>query len=320
MGGAGYHIIGGGRWDLSSSMYMAVVTLSTVGFSETLPGMAETPWARPWTVLLILFGSGSLLYFASTLTAVIVEGDLQGLFKRRSMSRSIDKVDKHVIVCGIGATGLHVAIELKRSDSAFVVVERSMAKIEELEEEIGEFLYVIGDATHDHVLIEAQIDRARGLVTTLTDDRDNLFVTLTARALREDLRIISKVVHDEAKTKLHRAGADVAVSPSLIGGVRMASEMLRPSVVQFLDQMLRDQEVNRRIEEIAVPHNSSLIGKTLQEVNLRETADSLVVAIRENDGSHLYNPSGNVCLAAGHVLIVMARTDEISKLRKYVAE
>ena len=130
------------------------------------------------------------------------------------------------------------------------------------------------------MLENAQIDRARGPFTALTDDRDNLFLTLTARALRQDLRIISTVVQDESKTKLLRAGANVTVSPSAIGGVRMASEMLRPSVVQFLNQMLRDQEGNRRIEEIAVPQNSSLIGKTLQEVHLRQIADSLVVAIR----------------------------------------
>ena len=195
-----------------------------------------------------------------------------------------------------------------------------MAKIEVLEEEIGEFLYVISDATQDHVLENSQTNRAHGLVTALTEDRDNLFVTLNARALRQDLRIISKAVQDESKTKLLRAGANVTVSPSAIGGVHMASEMLRPSVIHFLDQMLRDQEGNRRIEEIAVPQNSSLIGKTLQEVHLRQIADSLVVAIREIDGSHLYNPSEDVRLDAGHVLIVRARNDEISALRKYVAQ
>ena len=318
VGGYGYWFIGDGRWDLSECLYMAVVTLSTVGFSETLPNMDTVPYARPWTVTLILLGSGTLLYFASTLTAIIVEGDLGGLVRRNRMRRSLEHISDHVIVCGVGATGKHVVGELTDSNIPFVVVDRNESKIERLEEEIGEFLYVIDEATLDHALIEAGIERARGIVAALTDDRDNLYVTISSRALNEKLRIVSKCVKDEAADKLRRAGADVIVSPSRIGGVRMASQMLRPTVVQFLDNMLRDREANRRIEELVLLPDSKLLGATLAHANFRAFGDALVVAVRQTDGQHVYNPPADYILEAGQVLIVMARADEMNALRGHV--
>ncbi len=319
IGGYGYWFIGDGRWSLGECVYMAIVTLSTVGFSETLPDMAHVPGARPWTVALILLGSGSLLYFASTLTAIIVEGDLGGFFRRNRMHRSLEKVHDHVIVCGVGATGLHVVTELASSHTPFVVIDRDPAKIERLEEEIGEFLYVVDEATQDHALQEAGIARARGVVAALTDDRDNLYVTIASRALNDKLRIVSKCVQDEAADKLRRAGADVIVSPALIGGMRMASEMIRPTVVQFLDNMLRDHRSNRRIEEVAVPRGSKLAGTTLAEADFRQFGGALVVAIRTHDGEHVYNPPANHVLEPGQVLIVMATADSVDALRNYVS-
>ena len=318
VGGYGYWFIGAGQWELQDCLYMAVVTLSTVGFSETLEGMDDVPNARVWTVTLILLGSGTLLYFASTLTAIIVEGDLRGLFRRNRMRRKLTEISDHVIVCGVGATGTHVVLELAHSDTPFVVIDREVAKIERLEEEIGEFLYVIDEATQDHALIEAGIKRARGVVAALTDDRDNLYVTIASRALGEQLRIVSKCVQDEAGDKLKRAGADVIVSPSLIGGMRMASQMLRPSVVQFLDNMLRDKATNRRIEEVAVPENSKLAGNSLAAASFRDFGDALVVAIRDEEGQHIYNPPADHTLEAGQVLIVMGETGQLDLLRAYV--
>ena len=318
VGGYGYWFIGGGKWELQECLYMAVVTLSTVGFSETLEGMDTVPNARVWTVTLILFGSGTLLYFASTLTAIIVEGDLQGLLWRNRMRRKLNEISGHVIVCGVGATGMHVVLELASSDTPFVVIDKNPAKIERLEEEIGEFLYVIDEATQDHALEMAGIKRARGIVAALTDDRDNLYVTIASRALNEELRIVSKCVADEANDKLKRAGADVVVSPSLIGGTHMASLMLRPSVVQFLDNMLRDRAINRRIEEVAVPENSKLAGSSLAAADFRRFGDALVVAIRHSDGQHVYNPPADHALEPGQVLIVMGEIGHLDALRKAV--
>lgn len=320
VGALGYWWIGDGDWTLMDCLYMAVITLSTVGFGETLPGMNEVPLARSWTVVLILLGSGTLLYFASTLTALIVEGDLRGAIRRRRMGTLLSQLTNHVIVCGVGSTGQHVVAELVRSRSAIVVIDTHVERIERVvaDHPDADILYVHGDATEDHVLEEAGIERAAGLIAALQDDRDNLFVTITARALSDTIRLVSKAAESENVMKLERAGADAVVSPAVIGAVRMASEMVRPSVMQFLDQMVTNPAQTRRIEEVLVTADSPLAGNRLQEAGLRETSDALVIAIRYVDGHHEYNPRGDTELRAGMVLIVLVKADDVKELKRHV--
>lgn len=319
VGGYGYWWIGDGRWELSECLYMSVVTISTVGFGETLDDMPDVPGARGWTVLLILLGSGTMVYFASALTAMIVEGDLQTVLGRNRMLRNLEKVQDHIIVCGVGATGMHVVAELAATRTPFVVIDRDAVKIDKLIAEHGEFPFVIDEATQDRALILAGIGRARGIVSALTDDRDNLYVTIAARALNDRLRIVSKCVADEAADKLRRAGANVVVSPSLIGGTRMASEMVRPTVVQFLDSMMRDRTVTRRIEEVAIPEQSKLSGKPLSRAGLRDFGDTLVLAVRRPDGSQLINPAADHKIESGQILIVLAEATQLARLREHCA-
>lgn len=320
VGAAGYHTIGGGIWPFGDCLYMAVITLSTVGFAETLPGMSESPAARIWTGTLILLGSGTLLYFASTLTAFIVEGDLRGAIRRRTMTRLVDRVDKHIIVCGVGSTGMHIVEELEQSGTEYVVVERERSRLERLVAELGhEVLYVLGDATEDHTLEAAGVERATGLIAALSEDRDNLFVTITARALSDRVRIVAKAVDIDNTTKLMRAGANSVVAPAKIGGARMASEMVRPSVMQFLDNIVRDTD-SRRIEELLLTAESPLAGMPLMDAQLREACDALVIAVRFLDGRHEYNPGPELILRPGMVLIVLARSGELSMIERYVNE
>lgn len=320
VGAAGYHAIGGGRWSFSECLYMAAITLSTVGFAETLPDMANVPGARPWTLVLILLGSGTLLYFASTFTALVVEGDLRGAIARRRMSQQLHQVENHVIVCGVGSTGQHVVEELVSSRTPIVVVDRNVERIRRIvaHHPGASILQVHGDATQDDVLEQAGIRRAKGLIAALHDDRDNLFVTITARALSSSVRIVSKAAESDTIVKLQRAGADSVVSPAVIGAVRLASEMVRPSVVQFLDQMARHPEQPRSIEEMVIPAGSHLAGRALHDSGLRSAVDVLVIAIRHRDGHHEYNPRGDTVLAAGMVLIALVRTDEVDQLRRYI--
>lgn len=317
VGAMGYQIIGQGRWSLHDSLYMSVITLSTVGFGETLEGMEVVPGARTWTAVLILLGSGTLLYFASTLTALIVEGDLRDALRRGTMRQSLTDIQDHVIVCGVGSTGVHVLAELLASRIPLVIVDLSLERIERILDDVEErhLLYVHGDATEDQVLEDAGIHRARGLIAALHDDRENLFVTVTARALSDRVRIVAKAVEHENVAKLERGGADVVVAPALIGGVRLASEMVRPSVVRFFDALARDREQTRRIEEIPITPNSSLIGCRLADAGIREVVDALVIAIRDRTGRHEYNPSADWVIEEGMVLIVLVRTDEIEILK-----
>jgi voltage-gated potassium channel len=283
-----------------------------------LPGMATVQGARVWTLLLILLGSGSLVFFVSSFTAFIVEGDIQGALRRRRMQKKIDQLSDHFIVVGVGATGIHVVGELIASKVPFVVVETNEERLVALSEQLGpDFLYVRGDATLDHTLEQAGIMRAKGLAATLREDKDNAFVTITARALNPKLRIAAKVTEDSSETKLKRAGADTIVSPSFIGGMRLASELVRPSVVEFLDKM-RSQDL--RVEEVPIPDGSPLIGAPLRETGIRHQSNVLVLAVREPDGAYSYNPGPDFTLVSGQTLVVLCRTEDLNTLRRGISD
>ncbi|MCB9666119.1 MAG: potassium channel protein [Alphaproteobacteria bacterium] len=316
VGTTGFHLLGRGRWSWFDALYMTVITISTVGYGETLSDMADVPWARPWTLALILSGTGALLYFVSMLTALVVEGDLRGLMERRRMNTRIDACTDHVIVCGCGTTGRHVIGELIATRTPYVAIDSDTERLAELSDEYGEdFVHIEGDATDDAVLREAGVTRARGVLTALRDDRDNLFVTISARSLNDRLRIVARAVEGSAERKLRRAGADAIVSPNFIGGMRLASEMIRPSVVQFLDVMLRDRDRGIRIESVTLPAGTALQGRTLRESRIRERTELLVIAVAEADGSYVFNPGAEHRLAAGQTLVVMGDADDVDRLR-----
>lgn len=317
LGATSYYAVGDGRWSLFDCFYMTIITLSTVGFAETLEGMNDVPEARAVTVGLIVLGSGTLLYFISSLTALIVEGDLQGILRRRSMQRAIGTLSNHIIVCGIGTTGRHIATELEAVGIPFVVIDTSGPRLEELNEEFDErLLYVLGDATDDHILELAGVERARGVISALNDDKANLFVTISARALNPQARIVAKSIESSTEAKLRRAGADAVVAPNYIGGVRLFSEMVSPKTVAFLDRIVRfGSGISVGIESIDIPEGSPLEGKRLSETTLRE-AGALVVAVHRSDGDYVYNPGSEHLVQAGDSLIVLAESQDVEKLRK----
>lgn len=319
VGATSYYAVGEGRWSWFDCFYMTIITLSTVGFAEVLEGMNEIPEARGVTVALIVLGSGTLLYFISSMTALIVEGDIQGVLRRRSMQRAIGSLKEHIIVCGIGTTGWHIATELHAVRIPFVVIDRNRERLEELEEEFEERLhYVLGDATDDHSLELAGIERARGVISALNDDKANLFVTITARALNPTARIVAKSIEPSTEAKLRRAGADSVVAPNYIGGVRLFSEMVSPKTVAFLDRIVRfGNGISVGIEALDVPSDSALVGKRLSEANLRQ-AGALVVAVHRVDDEYIYNPGGEYELAAGDSLLVLAESQDVEKVRNHL--
>jgi len=316
MGAAGFHMVGGGRWSWFDCFYMTVITLSTVGFAETLEGMNEIPEARVVTITLIVLGSGTLLYFISSLTALIVEGDLQGILRRRRMERAIGSLSEHVILCGIGTTGWHIASELRAIGVPFVVVDKDRERLDELNAEFGdELLFVCGDATDDHVLDLAGVERARGVISALNDDKSNLFVTISARALNPTARIVAKSIEPSTERKLKRAGADAVVAPNYIGGVRLFSEMVSPKTVAFLDRIVQfGGGISVGLDAIDVPAESRLVGQRLAETDIRE-AGALVVAVHRANGDYVYNPGGEQMLEAGDSLIVLVEAEDATRLR-----
>lgn len=320
-GSIGLYVLGEGRWELSECVYMTVITLSTVGFGE-LSQMHLVPGARPLTILLIVSGVGALAYVQGNLTALLVEGVIGQAWRRNRMRKAIERLEGHVVVAGAGSTGRHVIEELVATHTPFVVIDRNGEHLERISGDFagGRMLYVHGDATDDHILLEAGITRARGVVAALTHDKDNLFVTLSARSLNANARIVSKIVEDATAAKMLKAGASSAVNPTLIGGRRLASELIRPEVNEFLDQMLRDKDKNLRIEEAVVPEGSSFSGVPLKDTPIRRETRLLVVAVRDKDRQFVYNPDPDYVIHCGATLIVMGEAESVVKLRRILSE
>lgn len=310
---------GDDRWTFFECFYLAVITVSSVGFGETLPGMEDVIEARIIVLILIMVGSLTLLWFLSTFTAFMIEGDLRGILRFRQMQKKIDKLSEHIIVCGAGNTGEHVIAELLRDEHPFVVVDTDEERIRLLEKDLGgKIMYVVGDATDDHILMQAGIERASGVIAALHTDKDNLFVVVSAKALTEGVRkktfrIVTKAVDSSARGKLRRAGATAIVSPNEIGGLRLVSEMIRPTAVEFLDRLLRTDR-KLRVEDVTIPAESNLVGQTLARASIRETG-ALVIAVQQPDNEIVYNPNSSLVLRAGASLIVIAHMEDVIRLR-----
>lgn len=312
LGAAGYAWLE--HWSFADGLYMAVITVGTVGYGEVNP-LSTT--GRAYTILFILLSTGVMVYATSSLTAVIVEGDLFEQFKKRKMNQRIRKLSGHYIVCGESSLGRHIIEELRCTGQPFVVIERDPDKIAPLIEQ--GLLAITGDATLDATLVAAGIERAAGLVTSLHTDADNLFVVLTARRLNPRLRIIAKALDAATRDKLTQVGADGVVMPEAIGGLRMASELLRPNVVSFLDVMLRDKDESIRLDEIRIDAGSTAIGQTLADSGVTTAEGAALVAITTPDAGYRFNPPAETRLAAGDVLILLGNTHIIRRLAEQLS-
>ena len=297
VGTIGYRLIGGAEYSLIECLYMTVVTLTTVGYREVID-LSSSPSGQIFTVLLLMLGVGSFLYFFSNMMAFMIEGTLERMFWKRRMTRRIARMRDHYIVCGGGRTGSYVIDELISTDRPFVLIEQDSDRVEELFERFGnEFGVVIGDATSDPSLREAGIEHARGIVSCISSDKDNLIVAFSARDLKPDIRIVTRCTEEREQTKLRKAGSDAVVTPDQIGALRLVSELVRPTVVTFLDQMLRDDSA-LRIEEVRIAPGSALESSTLRQLKQRGIGDLMVVAVRMLDGEWLYNPPDSTELVA----------------------
>lgn len=311
-----------GFWSLSEeqhtvvdALYMTVITLTTVGYGEVIP-ITGNPAAEVFTITLLFLGMGVMLYFISSLTAFIIEGELRDIVRRRKMKRKLADLNNHFIVAGIGRTGTHVLRELLESGRTCVVVDQSEERIhQELEKHHTRFAYIHGDATDDDVLLEAGIERAVGLVCSLGTDRDNLFVTITARSLNDDLRIVTRGDQPDAERKFKRAGATAVIYTKALGGLRMASEAIRPEVTTFLDIMMQDKNHYRRVEELRVPKGSPMVGRPLREARIREFSDALVVAVRCGvRDRYTFNPGPEYIFREDSTLILLTLIEDIPML------
>jgi voltage-gated potassium channel len=310
LGTLGYHYLEG--WNTLDGFYMTVITMTTIGYGEILP--LSQP-GRIFTILLIFVSVGIAGYAISVVAAFIVEGDFHRILHRQKMDKHIARLNNHIILCGAGRIGTQIAIEFHKTQTPFVLIEENQEVLDEILR-LGDIPYLRGDATKDETLYLAGIERARGLVATLSDDKENAFIVLSARSLNSRLRIVTRLTHEENAAKLRKVGADEIVSPNIIGGLRMASVMIRPSVVTFLDEMIRSTGQTLRLEETTIGERSELIGQTLAAANVGRRTGLLVVAIKSGQGKYQFNPRGEAILNEGDILIVMGTPEQLVALRQ----
>jgi voltage-gated potassium channel len=318
IGVAGFKIIGGPGWSLLDAAYMTVITVGTVGYGET-HDLGANPAGRVFTAAYIILSLGTIAFAVSSITAFVVEGELKRMLGRRRMDKDISRLEGHDIVCGADETAQTIIQELLTTRRDFVVVDPDRAKLDKLAAG-GRVLFVEGDPADDEVLKRAGIARARGVLLSLPTDEANLFVTVTARQLNPQVRIVAKGIDVRSHEKMHRAGADYAVSPTFIGGMRMVSQMVRPAAVTFLDMMLRERDKAYRVDEVEIAAGSPLAGRRLDATGVRDEREALLVAVKREGGpGYIFNPPADTVLREKDVLVFMTTPEGRRAIESLVA-
>ena len=312
IGTTGYYIITDLNYNLFTCFYMTVVTVTTIGFDEIID-VSHYEGGRPFTVFLAFAGIGILTYFVSTVSAVIVEGQLKESYKKRKMEKIINKLTGHYIICGMGNHSFHVLDELSITKRESVFVETDPELLKYIQEKYPQESYIDGDATQADTLTKAGIERAKGLFATTDDDNKNLVICLLARKMNPGIRIISLCMNHENKYKIKLAGADEVISPNYIGGLRMASEMLRPEVSHFIDIMLSDSYRDLRIEQINL--KGSLVGKQISDLKINEFKETIFIALKSGD-ELIFKPKDDYEVKDGDLLLIITTPDERIKLEE----
>lgn len=304
-GTAGYMAIEG--WSMFDSFYMVVITLSTIGFQEVHPLSVH---GRAFTIVLILFGVGLLAYAVKTGLRVVLEGELQEVLGRRKLEKKIRVMRDHYIICGYGRMGRIICRELATHGVPFVVIEQ--AGISDFLKD--DMLFVFGDATRDEVLKEAGIERAKGLVSVLSTDAQNLFVVLSARGLNPSINIVARAGEENSDVKLLRAGADRVIAPYHIGGLKIAHTILKPAVVDFLEFATMSGNFELQMEEVPVKEGSVIADMMISESGIGRNLGIIIVAIKRANGEMKFNPTHKTVIKPGDTLIALGDVNRLKEL------
>jgi len=308
IGTGGYILIE--QWSVFDSLYMTLITLTTVGFGEVRP-LSEA--GRTFTMFLIAVGVFNGGFTITAIAQLVLEGQLQAILGKRKMEKKVKKLKDHIILCGYGRVGKQVAGEFARREESFVVVEKDASLIPD--NPADGLVFVIGNASEDEILEYAGIERARAIVSTIPDDAENVYLSLTARQINPKLFIIARADTELAKKKLVRAGANKVVCPHELGGTQMAMATLRPNVVDFMRlAAFTTEDKSLGIEEISIKQGGALTGKTIIEAAIKSKYDAIVVGLRKNTGQTVFNPSGGTAMEAGDILIVLGESEKLEQL------
>jgi voltage-gated potassium channel len=310
-GTAGYMLVEG--WNVWDAFYMTVTTVATVGYGEVHP---LSPRGRLFTVALIFGGVGTLFYTVTLLATIIVEGGLHQRLERRRTARMLEQIKDHFIVCGYGRIGSIIAAELHQQGVPLAVIERDPERVRQAVDR--GWLALEADASREEVLAKAGIHRARGLITAVGTDAENVFTVLTARVMRPDLFIIARVESDDAEHKLRRAGADRVISPYQIGATQMVQTALRPAVVDFFHLATSSDRLDLSMEQVHIKDDSPLANQTIVDAGIRQRFGVIVVGIKRAGGGMDFNPPPEAVMRSGDELVVLGRTESVKALEKGV--
>jgi voltage-gated potassium channel len=310
-GTAGYMLIEG--WNVWDALYMTVTTVATVGYGEIHP---LSPRGRLFTVVLILGGVGTAFYTVTLLATLVVEGGLHQRFERRRAARMLEQIKDHFIVCGYGRIGSIIAAELHQQGVPLAVIERDPERVRQAIDR--GWLALEADASREEVLARAGIHRARGLITAVGTDAENVFTVLTARVMRPDLFIIARVESDNAKHKLRRTNADRVISPYQIGATQMVQTALRPAVVDFFHLATSSERLDLSMEQVHIKDDSALANHSIVDAGIRQRFGVIIVGIKRAGGTMEFNPAPEAIMRAGDELVVLGRTESVKALEKGV--
>lgn len=312
VGTLGYHSIGSPTATWIDSFYMTFITIATIGYGEVVD-LSQHPMGRLFTVFISVVGIGTLSYLFSTSIALLIDTDLNKNLKKKRMEKLITHLSGHYVVCGIGRVGSNVATELLKTKRTFVVIESDRAALDSWLTHHPQTLYLHDDASDDDALARAGVARATGVFAVTGDDSHNLMVALSVKMIHPKTRVVVRL-HDINNTKkARRAGADEIVSPDFTGGMRIASAMVRPHVVNFMDKMLHSDD-GLRVEEVVVPHG---FASTPLGTLIPKSRDYLVMALHEN-GQWMFNPPDEHTIKAGSTLVMMANPEGRAHVEKLV--
>ncbi len=315
IGTVGFYLIGEGRYGIVDCIYMTAITILTIGFTEVID-LKHNAFNELFTIFIAITGIAATTFIFSNVTALIVEGELKYTFRRRKMEKKIEKFENHYIICGAGRVGKHIFKELHSTGRHAVAVDKNPDIIREILDTFPGAVMVEGDADAEDILLKAGIKNAAGIFASTGDDNQNLVISLTAKYLNPGVRVVARCLDAANQTKMKKAGADAVITENFIAGMRMASEMVRPTVVSFLDKMLGDTDKNLRVEEITVNDNYS--GKSVAELRLNEFPNTLLLAVASGE-DWVYNPKENDRVKSGSKLVVITNPEERTKLQSHFA-